>query len=260
MEKFVLTKKSGQKMACVREIPDHPRAVAIVLHGFTSSKESSTVQLLMKRLPAVGIGVVAYDQPAHGTEESLQEVLRIPACLDSLETAENYAAGLCPDTEICYFGSSFGAYITALYLSTREHRGRKAFFRSAAVNMPALFKVDRENPSEREKKLLDELDEKGYFESDIDLGNPVRVTAAMLDDLAETDLFALFNPENGGPHRIAMAHGREDAVIDPAEAERFSQQFGIPLTFFDSEGHSLSDHPSTPEKVADLAIALYLEE
>ena len=55
-----------------------------------------------------------------------------------------------------------------------------------------------------------------------------------------------------------MAHGAEDDVIDPAEAARFARTFEIPETVFAGEGHSLSNHPETPGKVADLAIALYL--
>ena len=259
MEKFVLTKQDGRKTACAREIPEDPRGIAVVLHGFTSSKESPTVQLLLRRLPAAGIGVVAIDLPGHGTEESLQEELRIKACMDSLEAAEEYAAAICPGKDIYYFASSFGAYITALYLSTRAHRGKKAFFRSAAVNMPSLFAVDPEHPTEQQKKWLDELEEKGYICPSLDLGSSVKVTKSMLEDLAENDLFEKFSPKNAEPVRIAMAHGREDAVIDPKEAERFSRQFDIPVTFFDEEGHSLSNDPATPDKVADLAAAWYLQ-
>ena len=37
-----------------------------------------------------------------------------------------------PGAEIVYFGSSFGAYITALYLTKRPHAGNRAFFRPGA--------------------------------------------------------------------------------------------------------------------------------
>jgi hypothetical protein len=52
---------------------------------------------------------------------------------------EQIAAEKAPEAEICYFSSSFGAYITLIYLTTREHRGKKAFLRSAAVNMPDKY-------------------------------------------------------------------------------------------------------------------------
>ena len=39
--------------------------VVIVAHGFASSKESPTVEMLAKELPEKGIGVAALDFPAH---------------------------------------------------------------------------------------------------------------------------------------------------------------------------------------------------
>ena len=57
-----------------------------------------------------------------------------------------------------------------------------------------------------------------------------------------------------------MAHGAEDAVIDPKAAKRFAEIFDIPLVVFENEGHSLGGIPETPERVADLAISFFNEE
>ena len=239
----------------MQAIPENPKGIIIVVHGFTSSKESPTFELLRRRLPQAGFGMVGIDLPGHGTEESLKEILRIETAIDSIEAAEQYAVRLYPDQKIGYFASSFGAYLTALYISRREHKGRKAFFRSAAVNMPDMF--IRENPTEEEKRQLEELETKGYFDTSMDLHRPVRVTKGLMEDFRRTNLFECFEPERFGPHSIHMAHGLKDEVIDPAEAKRFSEQFRIPVTWFKDEGHSLSNDPATPEKVADLAIELY---
>ena len=124
--------------------------------------------------------------------------------------------------------------------------------------MPSLFLKD--DPTEEEKRLFEELEEKGYFEQGFGLGKPVRVTRGFIEDLAAHDLFALFDPDVLGPHKIAMAHGAEDPVIDPEMAARFAERFHITETVFPGEGHSLSDHPETPDRVVDLAIRLYQEE
>ena len=294
MRKFTLPKLNGSRIACSIELPASsadntapvfeeepvvvctedqkvPGTIVIAIHGFTSSKESPTVRMLQRRLPAAGIGVIGIDLPAHGTEESSLEELRIEACKDSIAAAEEYAAREFPEAEICYFASSFGAYITGLYLSSRPHRGRKAFFRSAAVNMPSLFILEESDPKYQE--YMRDLAEKGFIQPSLDLGSPVKVTKAMLDDLAQNDLFEKFAPECfedlwtgtardasglSAEHRIEMAHGASDDVIDPDAARRFADRFGLKVTFFEGEGHSLSNDPGTPDKVADLAISLYL--
>ena len=252
MERFSLKKESGYSVACVKEIPEAPKGIVIAIHGFTSSKDSTTVRMLLKRLPEAGFGVVGIDLPAHGEDESKEEVLRIEGCKDSVAVAERYVTEHYPGLPVYYFASSFGAYITALYISTRPHEGRRAFFRSAAVNMPSLF--IKENPNEWEQKLLDDLHEKGYMQPSLSLGSPIKVTQAMIDDLAENDLFARFDPDRFGVHAIKMAHGREDETIDPKAAIHFAQEYFIPIVLFDGEGHSLGNDPATPDRAADLAI------
>ena len=257
MRKYTVEKPNHHQIACVEEIPCDPHGICIAVHGFTSSKESPTVRMLLEKLPAAGIGVVGIDLPSHGEETSYEEELRLSACLDSLALVEKDVVERYPDADIYYFGSSFGAYVTALYISTRPHKGRKAFFRSAAVNMPSLFLKD--SLTEEDEQLMKELKENGYFMQGFSLGRPVKITQGFMDDLAGNDLFDKFDPERFGPHRIAMAHGSEDPVIDPAKAESFAVRFGIEKTVFEGEGHSLCNDPSTPGKVADLAIALYLD-
>lgn len=240
---------------CVKSIPEKPKGIVIAIHGFSSSKECATYKMLLRRLPEAGYGMIGIELPGHGREEALQETLRIEGCMNSIEAAEKYISETWPGTEVFYFASSFGAYITGLYISTREHLGRKAFFRSAAVNMPALFV--KKNPNEKERKWLAELDQKGYFDANVDLGAPVRITREMYHDLEENDLFEIYNPSRFGDNKVAMVHGAEDAVIDPDAAKTFAEKFYIAITILEHEGHSLNGTPDTPEMVADLAIVFY---
>lgn len=255
METFTIPKESGSVVSCVREIPEHPRSIVIVIHGFSSSKSCATYRLLLRRLPMAGYGMIGIELPGHGTEESRQETLRIEGAIDSIEAAERYALSHWPELPVFYFASSFGAYLTGLYISTRPHEGRRAFFRSAAVNMPTLFV--KEHPGPDERKMLKELNEKGYFDTNAGLGNTVRITREMYRDLETTDLFRVFRPSET---KVMMAHGAEDAVIDPEAAKAFAENFDIPIVIFENEGHSLGGRPETPERVADLAISFFNEE
>ncbi len=255
MEKFIIRKKNGHGISCIREYPNDPKGIVIAVHGLCSSRECSTFAMLARRLPAAGYAMIGIELPGHGAAESSREPLRIEGAIDSIETAEEYAGEVFPGLPVFYFGSSFGAYLTCLYISARPHRGRAAFLRSAAVNMPSLF--IKEDLTEEEKKNMEELRTQGWFETSVEGLNPVRITREFYDDLSRNDLFSLFDSERFGPHRIAMAHGSKDSTIEPDEAKRFAKQFRIPITVFAGEGHSLSINPRTPERVADLAIALY---
>ena len=136
MESVKIEKPDHNIVSCLKEIPENPKGIVIAIHGFSSSKDCATYQLLLRRLPAAGYGMFGIELPGHGTGESSRELLRIPGAIDSIETAERYVAERYPSVPIFYFASSFGAYLTGLYISTREHKWKKAFFRSAAVNMP----------------------------------------------------------------------------------------------------------------------------
>ena len=255
MKSEKIKKPDHNIISCLTEIPKNPKGIVVAVHGFSSSKECGTYAVLFRRLPSAGYGVIGIDLPGHGVEESFRETLRIEGCKNSIEAAEQFAAACCPGLPVFYFASSFGAYLTGLYVSTRPHLGKKAFFRSAAVNMPDLFV--RKNPSEQNRKMLADLEEKGYFDANIETSKPVRITREMFHDFETNDLFQIFDPSAFSGVAVRMAHGAKDAVIDPKAAERFAAQFQIPITFFENEGHSLSDHSDTPDRVADLAIAFY---
>ena len=255
MEYIKIKKRDFNIVPCIKSIPEKPKGIVIAIHGFSSNKDCATYKMLLRRLPEAGYGMIGIELPGHGREEALQETLRIEGCMESIETTEKYISENYPGIEIFYFASSFGAYITGLYISTREHLGRKAFFRSAAVNMPSLFV--KKNPSEKERRWLEELNQQGYFDANVDLGAPVRITKEMYHDLETNDLFEVFAPTRYGNNKVAMVHGAEDKVIDPNAAMAFAEKYHIPITVLQHEGHSLGGTRETPEKVADLAIAFY---
>ena len=221
MEQILLTKPNGHEVPCIAEFPAGLRKLVLVIHGYDSSKESENAANLMRTHPGKGFGVIAYDQPNHGSAQAAAEELTIENCLDSLACVEDYLAERFPGTEICYFGSSFGAYILGIYLTTRSHRGRKAFMRCAAVNFPQL------NIDDRAKAL-----------------EPV-------------DLFELFSQHRPDDVQIAFAHGECDSSVPVSAAVAFAEQFGYPLTVFPGEEHPICTDPASPIRVAELAAELF---
>lgn len=221
MEQILLKKSNGQEVPCIAEFPEGLRKLVLVIHGYDSSKESENAANLMRMLPQKGFGVIAYDQPNHGGAQAAEEKLTIDNCLDSLACVEDYLAQRFPGVEICYFGSSFGAYILGIYLVQRQHRGHNAFMRCAAVNFPQL------NIDERAKAL-----------------EPV-------------DLFCLFEHDRPDEVRFAFAHGECDSSVPVSAAIAFTEQFGYPLTVFPGEEHPICTDPASPIRIAELAAELF---
>lgn len=255
MIKEKIIKGNGKWIPLLRKVPENPKAIVIMVHGFTSSKSCQTAELLFRRMPEVGIGVVTYDQPGHGIQEALLDELRVENCIDSLKTVEEYVAKLYPDVSIYYFSSSFGAYITGLYISTKKHKGNKAFFRSAAVNMPQLILGPL-----KEAWCFDvanEVEKNGYIRPDLGLGETIKIPKGFLKDLRDNDLFEIFDNKKYGLTEVELVHGEKDPVVAIENAERFKNKFGFTMNVIKGEGHSICDNLKSPDKVADLAISFY---
>lgn len=67
MTQELLSGLNGYNIPCRHTIQGGESMVCLITHGFGSSKDSPTAQLLAGELPRHGIGTLALDLPAHGT-------------------------------------------------------------------------------------------------------------------------------------------------------------------------------------------------
>ena len=226
---------------CTYEINPSDSSVCIIIHGFGSSKQSPTAQMMLSALRFAGVGVIAFDFPAHGESPVDGDFLRLPYCLADLSSVEQFALNIAKNAEICYFGSSFGAYITLLHLSSGNAVGSRAFLRSAAVSMPQLFKnriLARPVDFKRDGFILDEQ----YY-------RPLKLTQALADDFERSDVFELYKPGSANLH---MIHGTLDEIASPDDALRFAKEKSADITLIAGGDHQLSI-TGAPEKVARIA-------
>lgn len=229
MEKFTLQSRQGYAIPCVSHWQGEKK-VLIVCHGFGSSKESPMVQALNREMPRHGVGVVSFDFPSHGESPVWQEGLRVPYCIEDLAAVEGWVREQDAGAEIGYFGSSFGAYTTLLYLSLCPHKGEKAFLRSSAVGMPSLVDTWVDD------RARADMARQGYFVPDYDYVREMRVTPAFLEDLAEYDVFRRYK---AGTASLFMVHGAKDSVAPPEAAVRFAETFGAQLRMLPNGEHNL---------------------
>lgn len=251
IESFKLNKEGGAVIPCLELVPEGASKIVLMVHGFGSQKDCATAQMLFRRMPAAGFGVVTYDQPAHGPDEARSELLTVENCLASLSAVEQAVADRHPGLEIVYFSSSFGAYITTLHICTQAHLGRRAFLRSAAVNMPQKILTMAKEP-----EIAQLLREQGFYTSDVG-PDAIPVPQAFLDGLAANDLTERFAARTDLAARFELVHGELDTTIPLPPVMEFAEHFDLPLTVIPGEEHTLSDFPETPDRAADLAIAFY---
>ena len=242
--KFIDGKK-GYSIPYVSKINGNEKKIVIINHGFGSSKSSPIAQMLLEKMPNYKIGVISFDFPAHGDSPVDTEKLSIENCISDLESIEKYVQSIAPSTELCYFSSSFGAYINLQFLSTKEHKGKLSFLRSAAVNMPELFNHPTPEQSNQIKST-------GFLNLPFD--KPLKLTPTFIADLQAHNLFEIYKP---GFTKVQMIHGENDVTINPKKAQDFAKKFNIDITMVPNGGHRLMK-AKQPKMVFDLALKMFL--
>ena len=236
---------------CMYCITGKEKTLCVVVHGFGGSKQGLTGSMILKEMPPLGIGVIAFDFPGHGESRADDGSLRLDNCLSDLSAVEAFARGMAPEAEIVFFASSFGAYVALIYFAELKHSGRRAFLRSAAVNMHHNFtrQLRREqlNSLEASGKLVLSKAEYGY-------ARDMKLTRGFVDDLENHDIFSIWKE---GFAEIRMIHGGSDRVIPLRDAKSFAERFRIPLTIVPNGDHQLST-PGVPEQVIKAAVGFSL--
>ena len=238
------------KVPCLYKIEGREKIVCIIVHGFGSSKESVTANMMFQELPVRGIGAFAFDFPAHGDSEVEGEYLLVSNCVKDLADAEARARELAPEAEIVFLASSFGALVTLIYLSGLKKGKPRAFLRSAAVSMPRLFR-ERQTPEQNAslKAAGEFIRDKAAYGYIRDL----KITQNFIDDLESCDVFTLWREAYA---KLCMIHGELDETIPLGDAGSFAGKFNVPLTVVPGGDHQLSI-PGAPERVLKLALEFF---
>jgi len=231
--------KNGYEIPFCRNL-NGEKKVVIVCHGYGSEKDSQNGIALLDELPKAGIGCVAFDLPAHGSSPADGSNLRISNCLDDIAAMEEWVHEQCPDAEIAYFGYSFGAYLTILYMMTRPHLGKQAFLRSAAIDMPSIFREDIT------RVRREQLESRGYCILDEDFVYGLKIVPGFADDFRKHDLLKLYHPGEG---TFRMIHGADDDIALLSHAQRFAELSGSELKVLPGCKHLLNEEGAMEETV-----------
>lgn len=237
MQRMTLLSRYGYEIPCTLQLSGAKKTL-LICHGFGSSKDSPMVQALREEMPRIGVDTFSFDFPQHGESQADGSYLRVPCCLSDLKTAEENILQLSPNTELIYFGSSFGAYITLLYLANCFPSGTHAFLRSAAIDMHQilngflsqgqLFWHPRNADSQQDYCAMDSI-----------YGRPFYITRAFLKDLSQNNLLKLYAKQR--EFTLSMIHGALDSTAPLQKAQDFARQAGASLHILPQAEHRLME-------------------
>lgn len=255
MENIVLKKENLKGVPCIINIQPNSKKIVILIHGLSSSKESENSKFMMNFFEKKGIGSISYDQPGHGLEEASKEKLLLENCIESLKAVEDYVSTKYPNAEICYFGSSFGAYVLGIYLARKLNKGSKAFMRCAAVNFPQIILGDTN--VEPDPEVLKVLDKQGYIEARVD-SHEIRFYREFLEELKLNSMIDIYKKNKPENVIFYFVHGEEDKVVSASFVKEFAEIHGYPILIIPREDHSIRINKNSQEIVALKTYELFM--
>ncbi|MBR5430210.1 MAG: alpha/beta fold hydrolase [Firmicutes bacterium] len=246
MQRMFVPGANGYRVPLLLQVEPAAKTAVLVVHGFGSGKDRATASKMRDDFAARGAGFCALDLPAHGESPVDGHYLTVENALADLATAEDVIHRYMPKADIAFFASSFGAYLTSLYLARRPRRltPPRAVLRCAALTMPRLLWEELGEAKQSELKAGRDV----YLES---YDPPILISPAFINSMLANDPFAQCRPRMAD---LLLIHGTADEVAPIAEARRFSRQFGYPLLEVEGADHRFQG-PGQMAAMARAAVA-----
>ena len=248
MERYFEVNGGGHNVRCKLYCKD-PRSVAravVFCHGFGGHKDNSAAEKLAQRLLSKfkDVGLITFNWPCHGDD------VKKKLCLDDCMTYLDMVCAYARDTlgaELYCNATSFGAYLTLLYLSRMGNPFRKIVLRCPAIPMHQVLT----NAIVDEKSL--EALSKGR-EALVGFDRKVPVSPAFLEELEANDVRAYDFLD--WAEDILILHGTADEIVPMAGAAAFSQDKLIELIPVEGADHRFR-HPGTMETAMKETVSFF---
>lgn len=239
MEKYIKINNLDTKIYLPNKTP---KEVVVGVHGFSGDKESSVLIALAKELNKNNIALVTYDLPCHGKNDN-SKPLNLKECIDSIGNAIDYAKSTYANLPISIFATSFGGYLTLVYLSKHHEKINKLILRAPAIYMS---KVLEENILPFNGFSADKI------ENPINLGyeQSLYIDKYFINDLRKLDLEQLPQINNF----IYILQGKKDNIVNPNDNENFFNKFyknNHKFYYFKNADHRFK-HPGELERIIEI--------
>lgn len=200
---------------CFKSIPDDMQHIIIYCHNLGS--DCSWALRFCEELYDKKIGIISFDLPGHGLDNTDFKKFDLILCLNYLNIVINYVKRMYPNIKINLLGSSFGSYLILNRLIRNIERFNSVLLMSPCVNIIDFF--------QKEHNLT--LDYYNNHEYKILYGN-VKLYKNTYLEFLENDVFD--NKKIIRNNNIFVIHGEDDRVINIEEIQEFCNNLNIPLT------------------------------
>ncbi len=254
LEKHRLTEESKRKrlevpkgFSSYSNIREDHEQILLCLHGFGGDKESSVIAALRDELDKKGIGVAAFDWPAHGKSMAKDEEFRVEECLSYLDHAVAALEEKWKGKALNAFATSFGGYITMLYLDRNPSAFSRVILRSPAIRMDKVFR----------NLLSDEEFNKLKSGEKLTLGyeRPMQIAYDFYEDLEKNRLFEKACHTGD----ILIMQGDKDDVVDPEDTKEYADRIHAGWKVFEGTDHRYK-RPGELEQIVKTTERFLLEE
>lgn len=223
--------------------------IVVGVHGFSGDKESSVLIALGKELNKQSKALVTFDLPCHGENDN-SKVLNLEECVMSVGWVLEYVKREYPEVPISLFSTSFGAYLTLLYLSGRHEKLHKVILRAPAIFMGEVLEnviLPFHNIKTNELKNIVNL---GYE-------NPLLIDDNFLAELKNNAL----DEKAEISDKLYVLQGWQDTIVDPIKNQEFFDKHYLnnyEIFYFENADHRFKK-PGELEKIIKITLKVLSE-
>lgn len=247
MERYFEINEAGHNIRCKLYCRDvHTiRQVVVFCHGFGGHKDNSAAAKFAERLTSKHkyAALVTFNWPCHG--DDVKKRLSLEVCLEYLRiVAEHVGEKFRADSLYCY-ATSFGGYLTLLYLTRMGNPFRKIVLRCPAVPMAEVLLGTIAGDGDAE------LLRKGR-EVAVGFDRKVPVSPAFVRELEENDIRKCEFLD--WAEDMLILHGTQDEIVPFDQVNAFCEEQLI--EFVPIQG---ADHRFRSQRAMDQAIKCILD-
>ena len=206
--------------------------VFIIAHGFGSSKDGRSTEIIARKLNENNYIAVSFDFPGHGKSIEPIEKLTVENCVSYINEVLEYVKNEFKNHQISIIATSFGAFVTINKLIKED----KNEFKNIVLRCPA---IDMKNIllNILAKGNAEKFNKEGNLEEGFE--KKEELMKAFHKDLCENDILSRYNKKE----KILILQGTDDDVAPIKDTYEFVKKDSenIKLIPLDGVKHKMSN-------------------